>query len=149
MKTMFRLLLVGMLCMTVAGVLASGDDRPSDVSQLPRAAQMFIKHHFPSERVRSVTEEHDWTSTTYEVRFESGGSLDFDRSGAWQEVDCGRMAVPASVVPRRIADYVKRHYGEGAFVTEIGRGRRNYGVTLSNGHELTFDRQFRLMQIDD
>lgn len=56
--------------------------------------------------------------------------------------------MPADIVPQQIKDYVKQNYPD-ARITKIDRDRRDYEVSLSNRLELTFNKEFRLIEIDD
>ena len=56
--------------------------------------------------------------------------------------------MPAAAVPPQIADVVARLF-PGRKIVSIDRGRRDYEVGLDNGLELTFDRKFRLTEMDD
>ena len=84
----------------------------------------------------------------YEVRLSNGTEVEFDKNGNWDKVDCNYSAVPASLVPANIANYVKTHFA-GAKVVKIDKERHGYDVELSNDLELKFNKQGQLMNIDD
>ncbi|MFQ8826224.1 MAG: PepSY-like domain-containing protein [Alistipes sp.] len=54
---------------------------------------------------------------------ENGSDLEFDRRGQWTEIDAERATVPQSIIPLRIADYLKRNYPDRP-VVKIDRDRR-------------------------
>lgn len=142
-------ILVILVCLfSLQTVVRADDDRPIAVTQLPATAQQLIKKHFAKEKVAFAKEEKDFFKTTYEVLFANGDKVEFDSTGEWSEIDCEHTAVPAGLIPAPIADYVKQHYA-GTTVLKIERGRNDYEVELSNRLELTFDKQFRLIDIDD
>ena len=56
--------------------------------------------------------------------------------------------MPAGLIPVQIREYVRHNYHDVAYV-EYEVGRRTYEVKLSNGMELTFNKNFALIGIDD
>ena len=62
-------------------------------------------------------------------------------------MDCGNNAVPSSVVPKAISDYVSRNY-KGQKIVELEINKNNYEVQLRNGLELKFDRSGRFLKAD-
>lgn len=131
-----------------AGAVYADDDRPIQVEQLPAAAQQFIKQHFADATISFAAEDRDWPGYTYKVVFANGMKAEFEKNGDWKEVECKPMSVPAAIVPQQIASYVKQ-YHDGQTVVKIERGRKGYEVELQNGIELKFDKQFRVVGIDD
>ena len=117
-------------------------------NQLPQKAQTFIKTHFPKEKVSFAKEERDFFDKEYKVVFVNGAKVEFAKDGAWKEVDCKYGEVPAAAVPRQIADEVARLF-PACRIVSIERDRSEYEVKLDNGTELTFDRKFRLTDMDD
>ena len=51
-------------------------------------------------------------------------------------------------MPKKIADYVAKHYATSVIV-EISRGRNEWDVKLNNGVELEFNRDYRLVDVDN
>lgn len=124
------------------------NDRPIAVDQLPQKAQQFIKQHFPKSKVALAKEEREFLDLRYEVVFANSAKIEFLKDGEWKEVDCKYSAVPAAIVPVKIAEYVAKNY-EDVQIVKIDRSKREYEVDLSNGLELTFDTKFNLIDIDD
>lgn len=124
------------------------NDRPIAVDQLPQKAQQFIKQHFPKSKVALAKEEREFLDLRYEVVFANSVKIEFLKDGEWKEVDCKYSAVPAAIVPVKIAEYVAKNY-EDVQIVKIDRDKREYEVDLSNGLELTFDTKFNLIDIDD
>ena len=80
---------------------------------------------------------------------ESGDRVEFDRNGAWTEVKCrSGQAVPAAIVPEPIQNYV-HDWDATVAIVGIERDQHSYEVQLSNRWELTFDRNFNVIDIDD
>ncbi|MDE7123393.1 MAG: PepSY-like domain-containing protein [Alistipes sp.] len=142
-----KLLLAGLLLATTTATYAD-NDRPIAVDQLPQAAQQMIRQHFADRRVALAKRESEFMKKSYEVIFADGCRIEFDGQGEWKEIDCRFAAVPAAAVPAPIAQYVKNNYPD-AMIVKIEKDRREYEVKLSNRLELTFDRAFRLVDIDD
>lgn len=126
----------------------TGDDRPITMEQLPAEARQFVVQHFADVQVAYVSEDPDVFSKTYDVGFVNGNKVEFDKNGAWKDVDCTYTAVPAGIVPLPVADYLRKTYPQ-AVVKKIDRDKRGCEVTLDNGFELKFDQQYRLREIDD
>ena len=124
------------------------NDRPIAVDQLPQKAQQFIKQHFPKSKVALAKEEREFLDLRYEVVFANSVKIEFLKDGEWKEVNCKYSAVPAAIIPVKIAEYVTKNY-EDVQIVKIDRDKREYEVDLSNGLELTFDTKFNLIDIDD
>ena len=84
----------------------------------------------------------------YDVIFSNGNNIEFDRNGEWEDIDCKSSFVPNAIVPNKIKSYVSSNY-PGMRIIKIDRDRKEYGVDLSNGIELTFDKNFKLIDIDN
>ena len=63
------------------------------------------------------------------------------------EIDAERTTVPQSIIPLRIADYLKRNYPDRP-VVKIDRDRRGYGIELSDGTDLEFNVRGDFLRID-
>lgn len=145
MKTLtFILVCLFALCATT---LRADNGKPIQVSQLPDAAQQFIKQHFADRKVVLAKVETELMSKSYEVVFANGDHIDFDGKGNWEEVDCKSSFVPPAIVPVRIMEYIHANYPDET-VVKIEKDRREYEVKLSNRVELSFDLKFNLTDID-
>ena len=131
----------------IAFTACAGNDLPAQLTDLPNAAQVFVKKHFTAEKPVLVTIDKEVTGNTYEVNFSSGNSVDFDRRGEWKEVEC-RPEVPAAIVPAQILKLVQNNYPE-AKIIKIDRDKRGYEVELSTRIELKFDKNCNLIEIDN
>lgn len=142
----FAVLTVALFVFALTG--RADNDRPIAVDQLPQKAQQFIKQHFPKSKIALAKEEREFLDLRYEVVFANSVKIEFLKDGEWKEVDCKYSAVPAAIVPVKIAEYVAKNY-EDVQIVKIDRSKREYEVDLSNGLELTFDTKFNLIDIDD
>ena len=141
------LFFAALVCMLMHSVSSFAGDRIIPAEQLPAAAKTFIQKTFPGQTVSYAKIDFDGRKK-YEVRLSNGTEVDFDKNGNWDKVDCNYSAVPASLVPATIANYVKTHFA-GAKVVKIDKERHGYDVELSNELELKFNKQGQLMNIDD
>lgn len=129
-------------------MMLKADDRPVTLSQLPVAAQTFIKTNFPADKLSYATKDDDIIRPDYNVVLVSGVRISFDNNGALEKIEVGNNAMPENLIPVQIREFVKADYPE-ARITEYEVERRHYDVKLSNRLELKFDRNFTLVGIDD
>lgn len=114
---------------------------------LPQTVQSFLASHFPDRTVASTIKD----GNDYEVRMDNGWEMEFDHNGQWENIDCKRDEVPASVIaliPETIVSYINSNF-ETAIITEISRDRSGYEVELSNGIDLKFTSKGSFKAIDD
>lgn len=146
--------------MTLCAILASvttifatlhttfADDKPISFDQLPAKAQSFINKYFAGEEVSHITYDRDALSADYDVRFLSGTEVEFDSNGEWKDIDTRNGVVPAELIPQAIAKYVKSNYPNRT-ITEISRNHTHTEVTLNGGLELKFNKNQKLVEVDD
>ena len=86
---MKKLMILTTILMALGISTACADnDKPIAVTQLPQKAQLFIKTHFPKEKVALAKLERDFLETRYEVVFTNGSKVEFLKDGEWKEVEC-------------------------------------------------------------
>lgn len=109
---MKKLLFILLSMMSVSAALRAGNEiRTTDPQKLPATAREFIATHFPDTRIALIKIDREGGRTdSYDVLLENGSDLEFDRRGQWTEIDAERTTVPQSIIPLRIADYLKRNY---------------------------------------
>lgn len=139
---------VGITSALAATCCLTDDDRPIKYDELPVEAKNFVTKHFAKEEVSHVSLDNDLVSKEYTVVFLSGTKVEFDGDGKWKEVDCRYSQVPAVIVPEAIATYVKEHYPSSK-ITELKREYGNWEAKITGGLELTFNNNFKLVDIDD
>ena len=147
MRNMKKLFLMFACVFACIGITSAYADKPIQKEQLPQAAQQFIKTHFPKLKVSYVTMDKEMLDTTYDVMFTTGEKAEFDKAGKWKEVDCGKLAVPASIVPKPIMNYVKENH-PGQMIVKIDRDKKGYDVKLTTGLELEFNANYDLTDVD-
>ena len=128
---------------TLQTVARADDDKPIQVTQMPQAAQQFIKQHFADSKVALAKMESEFFYI-----FTNGNKVEFDKKGEWTEIDCKHTVVPTATIPTAIRQYVTTNYPD-VKVLKIERDKKEYEVKLSNRTELKFDLKFNLIDIDN
>ena len=144
-------MLIALAALLFAGTtstFADGRERPITLDKLPVAAQTFLKTHFADLTLAFATEDPKYIGSEYEVVYTDRTEVDFRTDGQWSSVERKYAAVPASLVPTEIAEYVAKTFN-GSYIRKIERDKYSWEVELSNGLEIKFDRQFRVIDIDD
>ena len=149
MKRIIQTAMVALVCLVTFQVSAFADnDKPITVSQLPATAQQVIKKHFAGKKVALAKMESGLFDKAYDVVFNNGEKVEFDRNGNWTEINCKMSSVPAGLVPAKISQYVKATYPDTKIV-QIEKDDNRYEVKLSNRLEVTFNKNFQVVDIDD
>ena len=139
--------LVAFLSLGVS-VAKADNDKIINKNELPAQAQQFLNEHFSGAKLSYAKLERDFLERSYEVVLTDGTKLEFSSKGTWLDVDCKYGEVPAAIVPEPIKKYISDNY-PGERVLKIERDHSNYEVKLSNRLELTFNKDFRIVDIDD
>lgn len=148
MKTLFRNLAAMAFCLTTTVLNVSADNgKPITFEQLPAPAQQFVKTHFANIKVVVATFEKDLLEKSYDVALSDGTKLEFDGKGQWTDVVCPKSGVPSKVLPDGIKTYLNSSFPD-VKVKKIERDSREYEVTLENGTEITFNKNFQVKDID-
>lgn len=129
-------------------LLTQAEDRPIAYDKLPAKAQEFISTYYANEEVSHIILDRDVISIDYRVTFLSGTKLEFNSDGEWKEVDTRNGIVPNDLVPQAIAEYINKNYPNRE-ITEINRNHYYTEVTLNGGLELTFNKSYQLVDVDD
>lgn len=134
-----------------AGITASlaDNDRPIALDKLPAAAQTFLKTHFADLTLAYAVEDPKFVGSEYEVTYTDRTEVEFRPNGEWSSVERRYAAVPASVVPTQISDYVAKSSFPNQYIKKIERDAYTWEIELSNGIEIKFDREFHVIDIDD
>lgn len=138
-----------LIALLAAGLTtACENSRPLTEAELPAASQRFLSEHFPGVEISFAKVDTELFDKEYKVVFVNGSKVEFDRRGAWKEIDCKYGEVPSGIVPQPIRAYVEKHF-PGRRIACLERDRRDYEIELDNGFELKFDLDFRLVDFDD
>ena len=126
----------------------AGNDKPIQVTEMPKAAQEFIKSHFANQSVAMAKVETEFMDKSYDVIFTNGDKVEFDKKGKWTNVDCKHTQVPVAIIPTAIQQYVAKQYPDAKVLQIELTDRKGYEVDLSNGFDIEFDKKFRVVDID-
>lgn len=126
----------------------TSEDRPVSYDELPAEAKSFIENNFANDEVSHIILDRDIISVDYNVSLTSGTKLEFNSRGEWKEVDTRNSIVPNNIVPQAIAEYIKKNYPNRE-ITEIKRNHTYTEVTLKGGLELTFNKNYNVVDVDD
>ena len=149
MKRIIQTAVVALVCLVAFQVNVLADnDKPVNITQLPATAQQIIKKHFSSKKVALAKQDAGLFEKSYDVVFKKKKKIEFDRKGNWTEIDCKASSVPAGLVPAKITQYVKSTY-PGTKILQIEKDDSQYEVKLSNRLEITFNRNFQVVDIDN
>lgn len=149
MKRIIQSAVVALVCLVAFSVSALADnDKPVNVNQLPATAQQTLKKHFSAKKVALAKMESGLFEKSYDVVFNNSEKVEFDRNGNWTEINCNMSSVPAGLVPAKITSYVKSTY-PGTKILQIEKDDNRYEVKLSNRLEVTFNKNFQVVDIDD
>lgn len=124
------------------------NDKPIQVTEMPKEAQSFVKSHFANQSVAVAKMETDFFDKTYDVIFTNGDKVEFDKKGKWTKVDCEHTQVPQAVIPAAIQQYVSKNYPDAKVVKIEKTDRKGFDVDLSNGFDIEFDKKMRVVEID-
>ena len=143
------LLTAALLFAGITASLADNNERPITLDKLPVAAQTFLKTHFADLTLAYAVEDPKLVGSEYEVIYTDRTEVDFRSNGEWSSVERKYAAVPASIVPVQISDYVAKSNFSNQIIKKIERNSYTWEIELSNGIEITFDKEFRVIDIDD
>ena len=125
MKKILSLVIMALIAMQLT---SANDVVTKDEMQLPLAARNFINQHFTKPQISYIKIESElFKGKKYEAVLTSGVEIEFDGKGHWTDVDCKRGAIPASIVPEYIKEYVKTNFN-GQTITQIERDRHGIEV---------------------
>ena len=139
--------LVAIFTLGVSNVSADNDKLVSK-SELPAKTQQFLDQYFANVKITYAKLERDLFDRSYEVVLADGTKLEFTPQGDWKDVDCRYEEVPAAIVPQPIKEYVSSNYPNEK-ILKIERDRGYYELKLSNRYELTFNKDYKIVDIDN
>lgn len=138
----YLFLLVALLAMSFSA--KADHDQVITFNQLPAEAQTLLKQYFADKMPLIVT--IDWDD--YTVMYDSGEKVEFDKQGNWKEFDCRSSMVPSALIPEQIKAHIRATF-PGTTILKLDRNRRGYEVKLNNGHEVEYNRNFQVIDVDD
>lgn len=145
MKTVVKLALALVI---LTGIGANAQKKNITIKEFPAAAQTFLSQNFPKQTATYAVEDKGMLSTDYEIMLSNGMEIEFDGKGNWEEIDGNKTALPESVLPKAIADYVSKNYKVQG-VEKIEKEKWGYKVEFLNDVELKFDSNGKFLRVDD
>ena len=138
-----------MVCSVVlfSATACADKNKPIQVNELPVKAQTVLTTHFSGQKVTLATLESEIIDKSYNVVLQNGTKLEFDRKGNLTEVDCKQGTVPAKLIPQPIKSYVQANYS-GQNIKKMEIDKNEHEVELSNGLDITFNKRFKVINID-
>ena len=131
----------------IFGLSANAQKTVIKKEALPANAQAFLKTHFGSKKPSYIIQDKEILSTEYKVQYDSKIEIEFDKKGNWKEVDGKSSKIPSSIIPKKIASYVKTNFPKEK-ITKIELGSSGYETKLTNGLELKFNLKGDFTKID-
>ena len=140
---------MAIVCALFLSVAAYADDTPITADRLPAAVKTFVAQKFPAQKILFAEKDSGFfEKTKYEVRLDDGTKIELFKDGTWNKVENKQKGVPASFIPKGIADYVRANYATTP-VIKVDKEHYGYDVELANDLELKFNEQFQLVGMDD
>lgn len=133
------------LALSLLSITSVSAQKRISVNDLPKPAQIFLAKHFGNVKALRVEKDVDDGQTAYEVNLKGNTEVDFDKKGNWEEVS-GK--VPSAIIPTKIVKSVKNDY-DGRRIVKIERERGGgYEIELSNGLDITYDKNFKVVKVE-
>ncbi|OMQ10043.1 PepSY-like domain-containing protein [[Flexibacter] sp. ATCC 35103] len=131
----------------IFGLSANAQKTVIKKENLPANAQTFLKTHFGSKKPSYILEDKEILSTEYKVQFDNKTEIEFDKKGNWKEVDGNGSKIPSSIIPKKVASYIKTNFRKEKII-KIELGSSGYETKLTNGLELKFNLKGDFIKID-
>lgn len=141
------LILILTTILTITGIISCKDSIIT-ADRLPDTARSFINEYFAENTISYIKKDRGLANISYEVVLQDRTEIEFDKSGNWDSIDCKRNAVPAGLVPDAISEYVQVNF-PGQLIVKIDREAFGYEIELSSDLELKFDKNGKMLEIDD
>ncbi|MBW3519276.1 PepSY-like domain-containing protein [Flavobacterium sp. NKUCC04_CG] len=133
--------------MMFIGLSVSAQDIALTKEQLPKGIQTFISKNFSDKVFRSAKLDKELLNQKYEVKFEDGTEVDFDKNSRMIQAEC-KTGLPSSIVSKEIQDYVTKNYGINYIVEwELKTGNRQE-IKLDNKIEMIFNDKGQFLRLD-
>lgn len=147
------LVFITFIIIFTCSIFSQGRDRLISVSELPKNSIGFLNKYYYGNRCVLVKAEYDPWLDDYHVFLNEGTRIEFSKSGKLKEIKTrNRKGIPFSILPKEIVlDLIKRYKNPiiREYQIDIETSRKTYyEVTLIDGLELTYNKRFKLIDID-
>ena len=144
MKKYFSVVLIALCSLT-----ACAKEQVIAFDQVPEPAKAIVAAHFDASQIAYVTLDKGLLDAEYDIKFNDGRSLEFNKAGELLKVDCKRTEVPPpALIPEVVRAYVKANFPN-AFITEWSKDDRRWKAELNSGLDLEFNSKYEFVRIDD
>ena len=143
MKKYFSVVLMALCSLT-----ACAKEQVIAYDQVPEPAKAIVAAHFDASQIAYVTLDKGLLDAEYDVKFNDGRSLEFNKAGELLKVDCKQTEVPAALIPEAVRAYAKANFPN-AFITEWSKDDRRWKAELNSGLDLEFNSKYEFIRIDD
>ena len=143
MKKYFSVVLIALCSLT-----ACAKEQVITFDQVPEPAKAIVAAHFDATQVAYVLLDKGLFDDEYEVRFNDGRTIEFNKAGELLKVDCKQTEVPSALIPELVRQYVKANFPN-AFITEWSKDDRRWKAELNSGLDLEFNSNYEFVRIDD
>ncbi len=147
--------LIYLTAMFVALSMFTSCDKEEDInkSELPSSSREFLDTHFAGVDIIRIQKETDGFEKDYTVYLANGFTVDFRKSGSWDEVNGHINVLPQSVLnllPAGIAQYVNTNFPD-YFIVKVSKEHSpsGYDIELNNSMGLEFDSNGNIRGFDD
>ena len=140
-------LFVALLALTCS-FTACANEQVITYDQVPEPAKAIVAAHFDEAQIAYVLLDKGLFDDEYDIRFNDGRSLEFNKAGELTKVDCQQTEVPSALIPELVRQYVKANFPN-AFITEWGKDDRRWKAELNSGLDLEFNSKYEFVRIDD
>lgn len=144
---MKKILSIALLALTCT-FTACANELLISYDQVPEPAKAIVAANFDATQIAYVTLDKGLFDDEYEVRFNDGRTIEFNKAGALLKVDGKLTEVPSALIPEPVLLYVKTNFPN-AFITEWGKDDLGYKAELNNGLDLKFNSKLEFIRIDD
>ena len=142
MKKYFSVVLIALCSLT-----ACANEQVIPFDQVPEPAKAIVEAHFDASQIAYVTLDKGLLDAEYDVKFNDGRSLEFNKAGELLKVDCKQTEVPSALIPEVVRAYVKANFPN-AFITEWSKDDRRWKAELNSGLDLEFNSKYEFIRID-
>ena len=116
MKKLISIITVSLIFSAITGY---ADDKFVDFSALPQTAQQFASANFKDKKVAVVKQDRSFLGAItdgYDIIYTDGTEIEFDSDGVWKEVSAKTSAVPNSIIPEAILNYIRDNFKSSPFI---------------------------------
>lgn len=115
---------------------------------LPSIAKDFVSINFAESNPVNVLKDTEVFDVEYEVRFDDGLKIEFDKNGEWKEIKNEIDCLTFGFLPKNIGIYLENNHN-GFCIKEIKREFKGFKVELTSDIEIIFDKNGNFKRYDD